>query len=183
MRGRGWGRIICLTSLAALQPAPNLILSTTARAGVHGFAKALSDEVAAEGVTINCVAPGFIGTERLSELFDDDKRAELGRQIPAGRIGEPAEVAAAVAFLASEPARYITGSVVRVDGGACYQRAESGTNAGSICELRTAERRGETRRNGSVGRTERHGPGMTDGHPAFVAGGRVRPVTSKCITA
>jgi 3-oxoacyl-[acyl-carrier protein] reductase len=118
MRAQRWGRIVCLTSLAALQPEPNLILSTTARAGVHGFAKALSDEVAAEGVTVNCVAPGFIGTERLHALFDADARAGLAERIPARRIGAPDEVAAAVCFLVSEPARYITGTVVRVDGGA-----------------------------------------------------------------
>ncbi|MEX0691412.1 MAG: SDR family oxidoreductase [Gemmatimonadales bacterium] len=117
MRQRKWGRIVCLTSIAALQAEPHLILSTTARAGVHGFAKALSDEVAAEGVTVNCVAPGFIATDRLKELFSDEKRASLAGQIPMRRIGEPAELAAAVAFLVSEPARYITGTVVRVDGG------------------------------------------------------------------
>jgi 3-oxoacyl-[acyl-carrier protein] reductase len=117
MRRRRWGRIVCLTSIAALQAEPNLILSTTARAGVHGFAKALSDEVAAEGVTVNCVAPGFIATDRLKELFSEEKRASLADQIPMRRIGEPAELAAAVVFLVSEPARYITGTVIRVDGG------------------------------------------------------------------
>lgn len=117
MRKRRWGRIICLTSLAGLQPAENLLLSTTARAGVHGFAKALSDEVAAEGITVNCIAPGFIGTERLTELFDEAAQVGLADRIPARRIGDPAEVGAAAAFLASEQAAYITGSILRVDGG------------------------------------------------------------------
>ena len=117
MRSRGWGRIICLTSVAALQAEPRLMLSTIARAGVHGFAKSLADEVAAEGVTVNCLAPGFIGTARLSELFDEAGMARLRERIPARRVGDPSEIGAAVAFLASEKAGYITGTVLRVDGG------------------------------------------------------------------
>ena len=117
MRARGWGRIICLTSVAALQAEPRLMLSTIARAGVHGFAKSLADEVAAEGVTVNCLAPGFIGTDRLGELFDETGMAHLRENIPTKRIGNPAEIGAAAAFLASDKAGYITGTVVRVDGG------------------------------------------------------------------
>lgn len=127
MRKRGWGRIVCLTSVAARQPLPGLILSSTARAGVHGFAKALADEVAAEGITVNVVCPGYIRTDRTEELART--RASRSGQttgevitgtvgdIPLGRMGEPDELAAAVAFLASEPARYITGAVLQVDGG------------------------------------------------------------------
>jgi len=114
-----WGRIICLASVAALQPLPGLILSSTARAGVLGFAKALSDEVAKDGITVNSICPGFIATERIEEL--SKARPEMIKQrlaeIPLGRIGTPAELAAAVVFLASELASYITGAVLQVDGG------------------------------------------------------------------
>ena len=114
-----WGRIICLASVAALQPLPGLILSSTARAGVLGFAKALSDEVARDGITVNSICPGFIDTERIQELTK--ARPEMIKQrmaeTPIGRIGTPEELAAAVAFLASERASYITGAVLEVDGG------------------------------------------------------------------
>jgi 3-oxoacyl-[acyl-carrier protein] reductase len=127
MRSRGWGRVICLTSVAAKQAVAGLILSTTGRAGVLGFAKSLADEVARDGVTVNVVCPGYMGTERLTELMavraaragrtPEDVTAELVRGVPIGRIGDPDELAAAVAFLASEPARYITGAVLQIDGG------------------------------------------------------------------
>jgi 3-oxoacyl-[acyl-carrier protein] reductase len=127
MRTRGWGRVVCLASIAAKQAVAGLILSTTARAGVLGFAKSLADEVARDGVTVNVVCPGYMGTERLRELMavraaragrsPEDVSADLVRGVPAGRIGDPDELAAAVAFLASEPARYITGAVLQIDGG------------------------------------------------------------------
>jgi 3-oxoacyl-[acyl-carrier protein] reductase len=119
MRKAQWGRIICLTSVAAKQPLPGLILSTTARAGVLGFAKALADEVAVDGVTVNCICPGFIATERVEELTrtKPDMMKQMLAQIPMGRIGNPSELAATVTFLASEPASYITGAVLQVDGG------------------------------------------------------------------
>ncbi|HXW97369.1 MAG TPA: SDR family oxidoreductase [Gemmatimonadales bacterium] len=127
MRARRWGRVICLTSVAARQPSQALILSTTARAGVLGFAKALSDEVAAQGITVNALCPGYFLTERLRELAAvrgrtagktvDEVLAEMGQSLPIRRIGDPAEFAAAAVFLASEPARYITGTTWSVDGG------------------------------------------------------------------
>jgi 3-oxoacyl-[acyl-carrier protein] reductase len=127
MKSRGWGRILCLASVAARQPSPSLILSTTARAGVLGFAKALADEVAAAGITVNVLCPGFFGTGRLRELAEARGRSqgkrpeqvltEMGAAVPIGRIGDPRELAAAAVFLASEPARYITGTVLSVDGG------------------------------------------------------------------
>lgn len=119
MRKAQWGRIICLTSVAAKQPLPGLILSTTARAGVLGFSKALADEVAPDGITVNCVCPGFIATERVDELTrtKPEMMKQMVAQIPMGRIGTTSELAAAIAFLASEGASYITGAVLQVDGG------------------------------------------------------------------
>src|SRR6266581_3875447 len=119
MRKRQWGRVICLASVAAKQPLPGLILSTTARAGVLGFAKALADEVAPAGITVNVVCPGFIATERVEELTrtKPEMMKQMLAQIPVGRIGSPSELAAAVTFLASDPASYITGAVLQVDGG------------------------------------------------------------------
>jgi 3-oxoacyl-[acyl-carrier protein] reductase len=127
MRKHQWGRIICLTSIAAKQPVPGLILSTTARAGVLGFAKSLSDEVAPDGITVNVVAPGYIATERTVELnraraqrerrTSEEIAKEVISHIPVGRMGNPEELAAAVAFLASDRAGYITGAVLQVDGG------------------------------------------------------------------
>jgi len=127
MRARRWGRIICLASVAARQPSPALMLSTTARAGVLGFAKALADEVAESGVTVNVLCPGYFATDRLRELAEvrghgagksaEEILADMGQAVPMRRIGTPAEFAAAAVFLASEPARYITGTVLSVDGG------------------------------------------------------------------
>ena len=127
MERRRWGRIICLASVAARQPLPGLILSTTARAGVLGFAKSLADEVAASGITVNVVCPGYMRTDRVDDLIRQ-RAASTGeppqhvqdtmvRNIPAGRMGDPSELASAVVFLASDGARYITGTSLPVDGG------------------------------------------------------------------
>ncbi len=127
MRERRFGRIIAVVSSGVLQPIPNLGISNAVRLAVVGWAKTLAGEVAADGITVNCIAPGRIATDRIAEL--DHARAaregisieEVERQsraaIPAGRNGEPAEFAAVAAFLASPRAAYMTGGVIRVDGG------------------------------------------------------------------
>ena len=127
MKERRWGRIINITSIAVKQPVDNLILSNSVRAAVTGFAKTLANEVASYGITVNNVLPGYTRTERVDELAEytakqtgktaDEARAVWERQIPMGRLGEPKEFAALVAFLASERASYITGTSITVDGG------------------------------------------------------------------
>ena len=119
MRERGWGRIINVTSLSVKEPINNLTLSNAFRAAVTGFAKTLSTEVAAQGITVNNVAPGYTATERLDEIFESEQdRTDLEESIPAARFAAPEEVAAAAVFLASQGAAYITGQTLVVDGGA-----------------------------------------------------------------
>jgi 3-oxoacyl-[acyl-carrier protein] reductase len=128
MRKLGRGRIVAITSIAAKQPVENLILSNTARAGVLGFMKSLSQQVASEGITVNTVCPGYHLTERLKSLSSqiaqkegvsvEDVYARWAASTPMKRIGDPAEFAAAVTFLCSERASYLTGTVIQIDGGA-----------------------------------------------------------------
>ena len=127
MRKRGFGRIIAVVSSGVLQPIPNLAISNAIRLALVGWAKTLATEVADQGITVNCLAPGRIATDRVAEL--DQGRAkregisldEVERQsratIPAGRYGESEEFASLAAFLASQQASYVTGGVIRVDGG------------------------------------------------------------------
>jgi len=126
MKQRRWGRIVNVTSVAAKQPVDNLILSNSVRAAVTGFARTLANEVAAFGITVNNVLPGYTRTQRLDELAGtvaagrmtaQQVRDGWTAQIPAGRLGEPRELAALAAFLASERAGYITGTSIPVDGG------------------------------------------------------------------
>ncbi len=127
MRERRWGRILNVTSIASKQPVDNLILSNSLRAAVTGFAKTLANEVAADGITVNNILPGYTRTERLVELIDflaekesispDEVKNRWESEIPMRRLGEPSEFAALAAFLVSERASYITGSSIAVDGG------------------------------------------------------------------
>lgn len=127
MKKQRWGRIIFMTSVSAKQPIENLILSNTSRAGVLGFAKSLSSQLAAYGITVNSVLPGYTRTERVEELarsFTEsgkgmvhDYYKNIEKSIPIGRLANPEEIANAVAFLASERASYITGVALQVDGG------------------------------------------------------------------
>jgi len=127
MKAKSWGRIICIVSISAKQPVKNLILSNTARAGVLGFAKSFSDQIAPYGITVNAVCPGYTKTERVENLAksfaesgkgtveDFYRKTEL--DIPMGRIGTTEEFGQTVAFLASEGAGYITGTSLQIDGG------------------------------------------------------------------
>lgn len=127
MRQRRWGRILNITSIAVKQPVENLMLSNSLRAGLTGFARTLANEVAADGVTVNNILPGYTRTERLEDLarMMADKqgissaefRAKWEQEIPMGRLGEPREFAALAAFLVSERASYITGTSIQIDGG------------------------------------------------------------------
>jgi len=115
MRAR-WGRIITVSSVGAYIGAPGQANYAAAKAGLIGLTRSIAREYGPRGITANVVAPGPIDTDMLSGM-PEDKRALLGAQVPVGRIGTVTEVAAAVTFLASEPAAYITGAVVPVDGG------------------------------------------------------------------
>jgi 3-oxoacyl-[acyl-carrier protein] reductase len=127
MRVQGWGRIINITSVAVKQPMDNLLLSNVYRPGVVALAKTLSAQVAADGITINNVAPGYTRTDRVLELTQaraaeegktlEEAMADTTASYPMKRMGEPEELAALVTFLASERASYITGTTIPVDGG------------------------------------------------------------------
>ena len=127
MKQRRWGRILNITSISVKQPVENLMLSTSLRAGLTGFARTLANEVAAEGITVNNILPGYTRTERLEDLARmmaeqqgisaDEFRGKWEKEIPMGRLGEPREFAALAAFLVSERASYITGTSIQVDGG------------------------------------------------------------------
>jgi 3-oxoacyl-[acyl-carrier protein] reductase len=127
MQERKWGRIVVITSVSVKQPIDSLILSNTARAGVTGFLKTLSNLVAKDGITVNAICPGYTKTQRVENLAknfalngqgsEEDFYKTLKADIPMQRLGTPDEFAQAVAFLSSEGAGYITGVSLQVDGG------------------------------------------------------------------
>ncbi|WP_035346878.1 SDR family oxidoreductase [Edaphobacter aggregans] len=127
MQKKKWGRIVTITSVSVRQPVYDLVYSNAVRAGVLGLVKSLSNEFGRDGITVNNVAPGYTATERLKDLVakrarglgvsDSDYLERLGAETALGRVGEPAEVADAIVWLASERAAYITGQTLLVDGG------------------------------------------------------------------
>jgi 3-oxoacyl-[acyl-carrier protein] reductase len=128
MRERGFGRILTVASSGVVQPIPNLVISNALRSSIVGWSKTLASEVAKDGITVNVVLPGRIATDRLGELDGANAQAQgktpeevaaaARAAIPAGRYGRVEEFADVVCFLASERASYVTGSLIRVDGGA-----------------------------------------------------------------
>jgi 3-oxoacyl-[acyl-carrier protein] reductase len=119
MRARKWGRIVALTSTSVKQPIDTLVLSNAFRTALVAALRTLAVEVAADGVTVNCIATGRIDTDRLRALYGNDERAlrQAGAEVPIGRIAAPDEFAPMAAFLCGEPARYVTGQTISVDGG------------------------------------------------------------------
>lgn len=125
LKASPFGRIVCITSISVKQPVPNLVFSNAVRSATTSFAKTLSMEVGADDITVNCVLPGQIATDRLRSLSgapagagpDHPAFEAMASQIPAGRIGTPEEFAAVVTFLCSERASFVNGVAIQVDGG------------------------------------------------------------------
>jgi 3-oxoacyl-[acyl-carrier protein] reductase len=111
------GRIVAITSLAAKEPTPHLALSNLLRPGLTGWLKTLAHELGPDGITVNCVAPGRIDTDRLKHLYPDGPTEEQLAEIPLRRWGTPREFGDVVCFLASDRARYVSGQTIVVDGG------------------------------------------------------------------
>ena len=124
---KSWGRIINITSITVKQPIDNLMLSNTFRAGILGFAKSLSNEVAKHNITVNNIAPGFTLTNRIYDLAVHEAKttgrsheeilSDMAKHIPMNRLAGPEEIASGVLFLASQQASYITGNTIHIDGG------------------------------------------------------------------
>ena len=127
MRARQWGRIVHITSLVAKQPYPLLTISSTLRAGLSALTRTLALETAREGITVNALLPGHVMTDRQLHLAEvkaaaagittEEHFTQQAAAIPAGRIGQPEEVGAVITFLCSQPASYLTGQSLLVDGG------------------------------------------------------------------
>jgi acetoacetyl-CoA reductase len=121
MIAKGWGRIISISSVNGQKGQFGQTNYATAKAGMYGFTKSLALEVAKKGITVNTVSPGYIGTSMVMAIREDI-RNKIIEQVPMGRLGEPKEIAAAISYLASEDANYITGSDISVNGGLYMSR-------------------------------------------------------------
>jgi acetoacetyl-CoA reductase len=116
MIAKGWGRVISISSVNGQKGQYGQCNYATSKAGMYGFSKSLALEVAKKGITVNTVSPGYIGTEMVMSI-KEEIREKIIAQIPQGRLGTPEEIAGAVAYLASEEARYITGANIAINGG------------------------------------------------------------------
>jgi acetoacetyl-CoA reductase len=117
MAGRGWGRVINISSVNGQKGAFGQTNYSAAKAGMHGFTKALALEYARKGVTVNTISPGYIGTRMVMAVPKDVLESKIIPQIPVGRLGKPAEVAGLVAYLCSEEAAFVTGANIAINGG------------------------------------------------------------------
>lgn len=111
-----WGRVVNISSVVGSMGNPGQSNYAAAKAGMEGYSRSLASELGSRGITVNCIAPGFISTDMTDELPEAQKEQLLSR-IPAGRLGDPSEIASLVAFLASETAGYITGETIHINGG------------------------------------------------------------------
>ena len=116
MMKKRWGRIIGITSIVGVTGNPGQTNYAASKAGMIGYSKSLAYEVGSRGITVNCLAPGYIATAMTDELSDDVKDGMLTK-IPAGRMGNPDEIAAGVVYLASDEAQYVTGQTLHINGG------------------------------------------------------------------
>lgn len=116
MMKRRWGRIIGITSIVGVTGNPGQANYAASKAGMIGMSKALAAEVASRNITVNCVAPGFIATA-MTDVLPDEQKQKLTGSVPAGRLGDPGDIAAGVVYLASEQAGYVTGQTLHINGG------------------------------------------------------------------
>jgi 3-oxoacyl-[acyl-carrier protein] reductase len=116
MMKRRWGRIVSITSIVGHTGNPGQVNYAASKAGMTGMTKALAQEVASRGITVNCVAPGFVASA-MTDALNDEQKARIATTIPMARMGEPAEIASAVLYLASLEAAYVTGQTIHVNGG------------------------------------------------------------------
>lgn len=116
MMKRRWGRIINIASVVGVTGNPGQCNYVASKAGMIGWSKAMAQEVASRGITVNCVAPGFIATS-MTEVLNDEQKAKISATIPMGRMGDASDIAAAVTYLAAEEAGYVTGTTIHVNGG------------------------------------------------------------------
>ena len=116
MMKRRWGRIINIASVVGVMGNPGQCNYVASKAGMIGWSKAMAQEIASRNITVNCVAPGFIATS-MTEVLTDDQKAKISSTIPMGRMGSAGDIAAAVTYLASDEAGYVTGATIHVNGG------------------------------------------------------------------